>query len=158
VANALSMATHHLATTPADRTALLARPGRTAAAVEELLRAFTITRLARKVTRDTEFGGQQLEAGDMVMFSLAAANRDAAALDRAREVVLDREPAPHYAFGAGPHRCLGSHPARKEMEIALRMWHERIPQYELATDQPVREYRSSVYGVIDLPLRWAPPT
>jgi hypothetical protein len=42
-------------------------------------------------------------------------------------------------------------------DVALRLWHERIPRYELAADRPVREYRSSVYGVIDLPLRWAPP-
>jgi cytochrome P450 len=156
VANELSMATHHLATHPADRAVLAAHPERAGAAAEELLRAFTITQLARKVTRDTEFGGQQLRAGDMVMFSLAAANRDTEALDGAREVVLDREPVPHYAFGAGPHRCLGSHLARREMEIALRLWHERVPDYELATDAPVREYRSSVYGVIDLPLRWTP--
>jgi cytochrome P450 len=154
VANALSMATYHLATTPADRAALAARPHTAPAAVEELLRAFTITQLARKVTRDTEFGGQQLRAGEMVVFSLAAADRDPAAVDRAREVVLDRDPVPHYAFGAGAHRCLGSHLAREEMQTALRMWHERIPDYELATDAPVREYRSSVYGVIDLPLRW----
>jgi cytochrome P450 len=158
VANELSMATHHLATHPQDRASLVAQPQRASAAVEELLRAFSIAQLARKVTRDTEFAGQQLRAGDMVVFSLAAANRDVLALDRAREVVLDREPVPHYAFGAGPHRCLGSHLARQEMEIALRLWHERIPHYELATDRPVREYRSSVYGVIDLPLRWSPPS
>jgi cytochrome P450 len=158
VANQLSMATHHLATHPDDRAALAARPEHHAAAVEEMMRAYSITQLARKVTRDTEFAGQRLAAGDMVVFSMAAANRDPTAVDRAREVVLDREPVPHYGFGAGPHRCLGSHLARREMEIALRLWHERIGPYELATDRPVREYRSSVYGVIDLPLRWAPPT
>jgi cytochrome P450 len=157
VANQLSMGMAHLARTPSDRAALVEDPDRTPAAVEELMRAFPIVQLSRKVTTDTVLGGQQLRAGEMVMFSLAAANRDPAALDRAREVVLDRPSTPHYGFGAGPHRCLGSHLARLEMDVALRMWHERIPHYEVATDEPLREYRSAVYGVTALPLRWPAP-
>jgi cytochrome P450 len=89
-----------------------------------------------------------------VIFSLCAANRDPSAVDQAREVVLDRDPTPHYTFGAGPHRCIGSHLARLEMEIALREWHSRIPDYELATPEPVQEYRGSIYGLVHLPLRW----
>jgi cytochrome P450 len=154
VANQLSMATAHLAAHPADRALLAAHPDRTPAAVEELLRAHPIVQLARKVTTDTLLGGHRLRAGDMVVLSLAAANRDPAALDRARDVVLDRAAGPHYGFGAGPHRCLGSHLARLEMDIALRRWHERIPHYEVAGDEPLVEYRSSVYGVARLPLRW----
>ena len=84
---------------------------------------------------DTTFGGQELKAGDMVMFSLAAANRDPSATDCAREVMLDRAPAAHYAFGAGPHRCLGSHLARQELTIFLREWHARHPEYELVPHQ-----------------------
>ncbi|HEX4430799.1 MAG TPA: cytochrome P450 [Frankiaceae bacterium] len=155
VANELSMAMHHLATHPGDRAALATSPQETApSAVEELLRMYAIPQLARKVTRDVEFGGQQLRKGEMVMFSLCAANRDPSAVDQAREVVLDRDPTPHYTFGAGPHRCIGSHLARLEMEIALREWHSRIPDYELATPEPVQEYRGSIYGLVHLPLRW----
>jgi cytochrome P450 len=154
VANQLAMSTAHLAGTPADRAVVVEHPDRTPAVVEELLRAYPIVQLSRKVTTDTTLGGQDLRAGDMVMFSLAAANRDPAAVDRAREVVLDRPPSPHYGFGAGPHRCLGSHLARLEMDIALRLWHERIPHYEVAADEPLQEYRSTVYGVTRLPLRW----
>jgi cytochrome P450 len=154
VANQLSMATAHLAANPADRALLVEHPERTPAAVEELLRAHAIVQVARKVTTDTTLGGHQLHAGDMVMFSLAAANRDPDALDQARDVLLERPAAPHYGFGAGPHRCLGSHLARLEMDIALRRWHERVPQYEIAGGEPLVEYRSSVYGVTRLPLRW----
>jgi cytochrome P450 len=154
VANQLAMATAHLANTPADREALVARPELIPGAAEELGRAFPIVQLSRKVTTDTTLGGERLRAGDMVMFSLAAANRDPKAVDRAREVVLDRPAGPHYGFGAGPHRCLGSHLARLEMDIALRRWHERIPRYEVAGEEPLVEYRGTIYGVKRLPLRW----
>jgi cytochrome P450 len=154
VANELAMAFHHLAAHPSDRAWLAGDPSQAPAVVEETLRAYSIPQLARKVRHDTTFAGQELKAGEMVMFSLAAANRDPLGVERAREVVLDRLPAPHYAFGAGPHRCLGSHLARQEMAIALREWHRRIPEYSLGTDRPIREHRGAVHGLTSLPLRW----
>lgn len=157
VASELSFAMHHLATHPQDRARLAADPeGVTPAAVEELLRVYPIPQLGRKVTRDVEFGGQQLRAGDMVLFSISAANRDPAACPHPSEVQLDREdPPPHYAFGAGPHRCLGSHLARQELLVALREWHVRIPDYRLGTSEPIREHRGAVHGLTHLPLAWS---
>jgi cytochrome P450 len=154
VTNELSMAMHHLATNPKNRAALATDPSKVPAAVEEILRVFSIPQLARKVKRDVTFGGQELRTGDMVMFSLAAADRDPFANDRAREVMFDRVPIPHYAFGAGPHRCLGSHLARQELTIFLREWHQRYPDFELASDEPILEHRGSVHGIAHLPLRW----
>jgi cytochrome P450 len=31
----------------------------------------------------------------------------------------------------GVHRCLGSHLARVELRTALRVWHDRIPEYHI---------------------------
>lgn len=154
VTNELSYAIWHLATHPGDQAALHEEPGRIAQAVEELLRAFSIPQLARKVTRDVSFGGQDLKAGEMVLFSLSAANRDVRYIDRARQVVIDRDAIPHYAFGAGPHRCLGSHLARQELNIFLGEWCKRVAHYELATEEPISEHRGSVHGISSLPLRW----
>ena len=57
VANALSFSWRHLATHPDDRAFLAARPtDRGPIAAEELLRAFPIAQIARKVTRETDFG------------------------------------------------------------------------------------------------------
>ena len=69
-------------------------------------------------------------------------------------MLLGREPSPHYAFGAGPHRCLGSHLARQELSIFLRERHKRYPNFELATDEPILEHRGAVHGISHLPLRW----
>jgi cytochrome P450 len=68
-------------------------------------------------------------------------------------VDLEREANRHYAFGADPHRCLGSHLARLEMRLALDEWHARIPNYWL--DGGVSSYAGTVMGITTLPLRWA---
>jgi cytochrome P450 len=154
VTNELSYAIWHLATHSEDRAALREEPRLIAQTVEEILRVFSIPQLARKVTRDVTFGGQDLKAGEMVLFSLAAANRDTRFIDRARQVVIERDAVPHYAFGAGPHRCLGSHLARQELNIFLEEWCRRVADYELADDEPISEHRGSVHGISSLALRW----
>ena len=62
---------------------------------------------------------------------MGAANIDAAEFLDAFDVRFDREVNRHLAFGGGVHRCLGSHLARRELRVALREWHRRIPEYEL---------------------------
>ena len=86
VASQLSFVFRHLATVPADRTALLADPDKIAGAVEELLRVYSIVRVGRKVVRDTEFHGCPLRAGDMVAMPLAFASRDDEAYEDAAAV------------------------------------------------------------------------
>jgi cytochrome P450 len=78
--------------------------------------------MARTVTRDTELGGCPLKPGDRVAVHYASANR----LD------FGRERNPHAAFGLGPHRCIGMHFARLQIEIAFgellsRVTNLRIP-------------------------------
>jgi cytochrome P450 len=58
-----------------------------------------------------------------------SANHDEAAFDRAGEVVLDRAPNKHLAFGGGRHRCIGAHLARMETEVMLAGVLDRIPDY-----------------------------
>src|SRR3546814_18780325 len=113
---------------------LLADPSLMPSAVEEVLRTFPIVQTARKVTTDTDFHGCPVRAGDMVVFPLGSANRDEQAFPGATDFQLDRGPSRHNAFGAGPHRCLGSHLSRQEMQTALAEWHRRIPRYQLDPD------------------------
>ena len=71
----------------------------------------------------------------------------------AAEVKIDRSPNNHIAFGAGPHRCLGSHLARRELRIALEEWHKRIPNYSLAEGADLEETGGQM-GLTSLPLVW----
>jgi cytochrome P450 len=155
VAAQLSYGMHHLATNRADREQLAREPELVPAVVEEVLRAFPIVQTARKVTTDTDFHGCPVKAGDMVVFPLGSANRDERAFPNGTEFQLERGPTRHIAFGAGPHRCLGSHLARQEMVIALEEWHRRIPGYQLDPDRPAVEHGGGVYGLDSLPLVWA---
>jgi cytochrome P450 len=152
VASQLSYAMLHLATHPADRARIVAEPELIPRAVEELLRVYPIVQTARKATRDMDFHGCPVKAGDMAAFPMAAAGRDATAYPEARRVDFDRGVTRHLSFGAGPHRCLGSHLARQELAVVLEEWHRRIPEYEVA-EQPV-EHGGQVFGLDSLKLSW----
>lgn len=154
VAAAIGYSLYHLATHPEDRARIVADPALIPSAIEEILRAYAFTIPARKVTRDIEVAGCPIAAGSMVQLPIKAATRDAAAFASPSEVLIDRKPNNHIAFGAGPHRCLGSHLARHELAIALEEWHKRIPDYRLADDAVITELgRSS--GPDTVPVVWA---
>ena len=153
VAGMLGYFFYHLATHPADQRRIAEQPDIIPAATEELLRAFSFIVTGRKAVRDTEIAGCPVPAGSMVQIVLKMSGRDESAYDGAGTVDLDREPGSHLAFGAGPHRCLGSHLARRELRVALEEWHRVIPDYRLGEGEPIVEFgRSS--GVNTLPLAW----
>ena len=62
---------------------------------------------------------------------LGSANTDEASNPNAVAPQLDRKINRHLAFGGGAHRCLGSHLARTELRVALEVWHQRIPVYDI---------------------------
>lgn len=156
VTNTLAFSFHHLATHPEDRhrVARIARDGGPMGdVVEEMLRYYSIPAIGRILTRDIDLAGHRIQAGEIVMFPLASANRDPDFLPDGGQVRLDRADAPpHLAFGAGPHRCLGSHLAREELAVALTEWHAKLPDYTLRADATVTETWGPVHGLSDVPL------
>lgn len=155
VASQLSYSFYHLAKHPADREKLATDPSRVPAAVEELVRAYPIVQTARIAAQDGDFHGCPIKKGDMVAFPLGMANRDPQEHSRGGQVDLEQSHPRHIGFGAGPHRCLGSHLARQEMVVAIQEWHRLIPDYEIADESAVVEHTGGVYGIDRLPLRWA---
>jgi cytochrome P450 len=125
-------------------------------AVEEVLRWESCTGfgMLRYVHEDTEVpSGAVLAQGSTVVCSMAAANRDADAFQRAEEMEPGRTPNPHLAFGAGRHSCLGQPLARTEMQTVLGVLLRRLPTLDLAVD-PAR--LSRVEGLLTTPLRELP--
>jgi cytochrome P450 len=149
----LSYSFWHLARHPEDRARLVVDPNVAATAVEEFLRCFAFVPPSRRVTRDTEFHGCPVKKGDTVVLPLSAATRDPDLFSQPTDVVIDRSPNNHIAFGAGPHRCLGSHLARRELRVALEEWHKRIPDYHLTDGVEVVEH-GGMYGIDVLHLSW----
>jgi len=143
----------HLARNDTDRERVVETPDAIPTAVEEFVRAYAIVIPARKVMADIEIQGCPMKAGDMVNIPLNAATRDEAAFADATTVDITRKPNNHIGFGAGPHRCLGSHLARQELRIALEEWHRRIPNYRVAPGAQMWESGSQL-GLESLPLVW----
>jgi cytochrome P450 len=144
----------YLAEHDEDRQRIIDDPSLIPGCVEESLRMHAITIAdSRKVTKDADFHGCPVKKGDMVMGLVAAANRDPRRYERADEFIMDREGAPHFGFAAGPHRCLGAHLARRELQIAVDEWHKIVPHYRIETAEPLIE-RGGQLALLSLPLAW----
>lgn len=107
-------------------------PSLIAVAVEELMRWESIVSMRRTAVSDVEIGGCPIKAGDPVILFLGSAGRDEEVHNRGEEVDIDRPSYRHLNFGAGAHRCLGSHFARMELRVALEVLHARFPRYAIA--------------------------
>jgi cytochrome P450 len=151
----LSYAFWHLATHTDDRQQIAGDASVVPAAVEEFLRQFAFVAPSRKVMQDTDFHGCPMKEGDMVFAPLCGATRDPDVFGGdAATVRFDRAVNNHVAFGAGPHRCLGSHLARRELRVALEEWHRAIPTYWLTPGVEVTEHGGGLYGIDRLELSW----
>jgi len=150
--SAIGSSLWHLATHPDDRRRMAEDPEVMSLAVEELLRAYSPVTMARLVTKDVEYAGCPMKAGDKILMNFPAANRDPEVFEDADEVVLDRAHNRHVAFGSGIHRCAGSNLARMELRVALEEWLARIPDFRLADEDAVTWAGGQVRGPRLLPV------
>ncbi|QPF86778.1 cytochrome P450 [Bradyrhizobium genosp. L] len=150
--SAIGSSLWHLARTPSDRERLIAQPELMPTAIEEFLRAFSPVTMAREVMKETTISGCPVKAGNMVLLSFPAANRDPAMFPDADKVVIDRKENRHAAFGLGIHRCVGSNLARMEMQVAIEEWLKRIPDFRLDPAGKVTWSEGTVRGPRQLPI------
>ncbi|OBF85005.1 cytochrome [Mycobacterium sp. 852002-51163_SCH5372311] len=144
----------HLGTHPELRQQLIDHPELYRTATDEFLRYFSVNQtLSRTVTKDIEMNGQHLRRNDKVVISWLAANHDEKEFDRPDEIILDRLPNRHLAFGLGPHRCIGSHLARLMSEVMVKAVLDRIPDYQVDLEG-VHQYlgNPSMTGLGRLPV------
>jgi cytochrome P450 len=152
--SSIGSALFHLATHPADRERLVDEPELLPTAVEEFLRVYSPVTMGRLATEDVTVNGVTIPAGSRVLMNFPAANRDPEVFPDPDTVVLDRAHNRHVAFGIGIHRCAGSNLARMEMQVALSVFLERIPEFHLDDPGPVTWVGGQVRGPRSLPLHF----
>jgi cytochrome P450 len=83
----------------------------------------------RHVTRDVDWRGATLRAGEAVNCMLGAANHDPSAFPNPDSFDIDRPNIRHQlGFAAGPHSCLGFRLAKAEAVIGLRTLLSKFPR------------------------------
>ncbi len=105
-------------------------------AIEESLRHDSPVQLMfRTAKSDTELSECPIKAGERVIVSMGAANRDETVYDHASEFDLDRGLVTnHMAFGLGPHLCVGAPLARLQTRILMNELLDRVADPRLADD------------------------
>jgi cytochrome P450 len=132
------IAAHHLLTHPEALDQVKTDPALLAGAIQESLRLEpAATRVDRYATTDAELAGARIRAGDLVIVSLSAANRDPDVfIDPDRYDIRRHNAADHLAFAIGPHHCLGVHLTTLQTTLALDMLLQRFPDIRAAGPLP----------------------
>ena len=154
--NAISHALMLLTEYPDQRALLLADlEDRIGGAVEEIVRyASPVILMRRTLTRDYSMNGHDFREGDKVILFYYSANRDESVFADPERFDITRSPNPHVGFGGpGPHFCLGSHLARREVTVMLRELLTRVP--DITAGEPDRLLSSFINGIKRLPCEFS---
>ncbi|MFE3993970.1 cytochrome P450 [Streptomyces goshikiensis] len=133
-------------------------PSRLRAAVEEAARyeGPALLAIRRFATEDVTLSGVTVPAGETVLLSLAAANRDPDRFSGPDLFDVFRDTTGHLALGHGIHHCLGAPLARAETEIALAALLDRFGALALAQPEAGPRWRPSLRarGLLELRVRY----
>jgi len=157
-ANMISLGTLALLQRPDQLAELRADPSKTPAAVEELLREFTIAEFvtSRVAVEDTVVNGTEVRAGEGVFTLGNAANHDPNVFADPTHIDINRGARNHIAFGYGAHQCLGQNLARVELQVVFDTLFRRVPTLRVTapvSELPFKE-DALIYGLHSLPVSW----
>ena len=125
-----------------------------AAVVEAVRLASPIRGFTRRLSRDAEFGGVRMRAGDRAVLLFGAANLDERRYPDPERFDLHRPPGGNLGWGHGPHTCVGIHLAKLEMAALLRALVAQVETIEIA-GRPTRIRNNTLQGIGSLPVRLA---
>lgn len=154
----LASAALNLLRHPEQLALLREQPELLSTAVEEVLR-YNVAgdgSLVRIATDDVTLGGVHIQAGEAVLTSLIAANRDEAVFSDADRFDLTRIPNPHLTFGHGIHHCLGAPLARAQLQIGLGTLLRRLPGLRVAVSANQLPWQQGWISrtLRELPVMW----
>ncbi len=158
-AGVLGMSMQRFCAQPEIPAALRAHPELIPTAVEELLRLDgSFICIGRTARHDSEIAGQQIQQYDPVLMYWASANRDEDEFEDPDRFDLDRPRNRHLAFGAGTHRCAGSHLARMNLRIALEELLPRLHDIELQDGADIEYHSTFNRAPLTVPITFTPGT
>jgi cytochrome P450 len=141
---------------PAELDALKRDLSRVPAAVEELLRYVgpAMSAIVRYAMEDMEIGGTAIPTGEVIVISIASADRDEEQFHGADALDIARANNKHLALGHGIHYCLGAPLARLEAQVALTTLLRRLPGLRLNAPPEALRWRGNflLRGLQALPV------
>jgi len=144
----------YFANNPVARDRVVADPTLANAAVEEIIRRYSVVNVVRTATQDFEWAGALIRQGDQFVGSTLMANLDEREFAHAMEVDFEREGNRHLGFGGGPHRCVGSHLARVELRAVLQEALPRLKNLRMQAGASARFHVGALVGLATLPVEW----
>jgi cytochrome P450 len=103
----------------------------------------------------SRIGGVTVQAGDIVLALLAAANHDPAQFPDPGRLALDRWPNQHLGYGWGTHSCIGAPPARAVLRALIRVLRDQ-PALMRAAGMPRRRRTATMRAFDSLPATFRP--
>ncbi|AOC91187.1 cytochrome P450 family protein [Bacillus amyloliquefaciens] len=125
-------------------------------AIEEALRFHSPVELTtiRWTAEPFILHGQEIKRKDVIIISLASANRDEKIFSNADMFDIERKNNRHIAFGHGIHFCLGAQLARLESKIAISTLLRRCPNIQIKGEKEQIKWKGNflMRALEELPL------
>ncbi|WP_105980198.1 cytochrome P450 family protein [Bacillus paralicheniformis] len=125
-------------------------------AIEEALRFYSPVELTtlRWAAEPFTLHGQEIKRKDVIIVSLASANRDDTFFPNADRFDIERKDNRHLAFGHGSHFCLGAPLARLEAKIAIQTLLRRFEHIEIKGEREQIKWKGNflMRALDELPL------
>ncbi len=153
VAATISQMYRRMALQPEIQTMIRENPELINGAVEEFLRTQPILSSGRRATKDFEWYGMQIKAGDSFSCLNPAGNFDPTRFPNPREFDPTRKGNRHFTLVAGVHSCMGGHLARRELRILLEEWFKAIPEFRVKPGTDTTVY-PGLLSIRNLHLEW----
>jgi len=112
--------------------------------------------IGRTARHDAEIDGHQIKESERVIMYWAAANRDEAEFPEPDTFDPRRARNRHIAFGAGPHRCVGSNLARMNLRVAIEEIVRRLGDIRLRPGADIGFHSTFNRAPLSVPITFTP--
>lgn len=118
--------------------------------IEELFRFSSPLQYTVRVNKEPiEYDDVTIPAQSKLYLCLASANRDPEAFTNPNEIIPDRNPNEHLAFGGGNHFCLGAQISRQEMRYCLKPMVSFLKNFVIDDSQSTKWARQIFMRTVD---------